>query len=100
MNQSRWNRLMAAFGLPGAGETFDLLVDAYSQKHRHYHTGAHIDHCLREFDVAAGLAIEPAEVELALWFHDAIYDPYSFRDRHEATARRNLTAAIATLRGE
>jgi len=68
---------MAAFSLPESNESCERLVDAYSQKHRHYHTVAHIEHCLQEFDAAAGLAHEPAEVELALWFHDAIYDPYS-----------------------
>ncbi len=68
---------MAAFRLPESNESFEQLVNAYSQKHRHYHTGAHIDHCLQQFDTASGLAQEPAEVELALWFHDAVYDPYS-----------------------
>jgi len=68
---------MAALGLPESNESFEQLVNAYSQKHRHYHTCAHIDHCLRELDSASGLAEEPAEVELALWFHDAVYDPYS-----------------------
>ncbi len=68
---------MAAFALPESNETFELLLNAYSQKHRHYHTGVHIEHCLRQLDAASGLASEPAEVELALWFHDAVYDPYS-----------------------
>lgn len=77
MNRARWHRLMTTLALPESNESFDQLVNAYSQKHRHYHTGAHIDHCLREFDSAPGLAREPAEVELALWFHDAIYDPYA-----------------------
>jgi predicted metal-dependent HD superfamily phosphohydrolase len=77
MNRDRWQRLMAAFALPESNETFEQLVDAYSQKHRHYHTGVHIEHCLRELDSASRLAREPAEVELALWFHDVVYDPYS-----------------------
>jgi predicted metal-dependent HD superfamily phosphohydrolase len=77
MNRDRWHRLMAAFALPETNESFDRLLDAYSQKHRRYHTVAHIDHCLRELDSASELAREPAEVELALWFHDAVYDPYS-----------------------
>lgn len=77
MNRDRWHRLMAAFALPETNEWFDRLLDAYSQKHRYYHTVTHIDHCLSEFDAASELAHEPAEVELALWFHDAIYDPLS-----------------------
>lgn len=56
MNRDRWHCLMAAFALPETNDCFDQLLDAYSQKHRHYHTVAHIDHCLREFDAASELA--------------------------------------------
>ena len=76
---------MAALGIPEQPETFDALVTAYAEKHRHYHTGEHIDYCLRELDRALSVAHEPAEVELALWFHDAIYDPYS-SDNEERSA--------------
>lgn len=76
MNEARWIRLMAALGVPPEIETFRAIDAAYSEGHRHYHTSEHIEHCLREFDSSPGLAREPAEVELALWFHDAIYDPY------------------------
>lgn len=68
---------MSSLGIGDESEAFDSLVAAYSEKHRYYHTAEHIEHCLREFDGAASLAHEPAEVELALWFHDAIYDTYS-----------------------
>lgn len=87
MNRERWHRLLAAFALPESNESFNQLVDAYSQQHRRYHTGAHIDHCLQEFDAASGLAHEPAEVELALWFHDAIYDPYASNNEAKSADR-------------
>jgi predicted metal-dependent HD superfamily phosphohydrolase len=77
LNPGRWNRLLAAFGIGDEVATFDALIAAYSQKHRYYHTVTHIEHCLRELDLAQDLANEPAEVELALWFHDAVYDPHS-----------------------
>lgn len=76
-NQTRWVRLMASLGLPEEADTFAALVAAYSEKHRHYHSGKHIDHCLREFDSVRDIAHEAAEVELALWYHDAVYDPYA-----------------------
>lgn len=87
---------MAAFGLPESNESFEQLVNAYSQKHRHYHTCAHIDHCLREFDTASGLAQEPAEVELALWFHDAVYDPYSSNNEAKSA---DLACALLNRNG-
>jgi predicted metal-dependent HD superfamily phosphohydrolase len=58
-------------------EMYAALQAAYSEPHRHYHTVHHLDHCLTELDGARQLATEPAEVEIALWFHDAIYNPHA-----------------------
>ena len=77
MDLARWQRLMNSLGMAEEIEAFHALIAAYSQEHRHYHTCKHIEHCLREFDSAPHVAHEPSEVEFALWFHDAIYDPYS-----------------------
>lgn len=49
-----------------------LLKARYAEPHRRYHTLEHIEHCLAEFDPRR--AREPEAVELAIWFHDAIYD--------------------------
>lgn len=57
------------------GAVFDDLVARYREEHRHYHTLEHVEACLGWLDWYAGLAERPAEVALALWFHDAIYDP-------------------------
>jgi predicted metal-dependent HD superfamily phosphohydrolase len=84
LDRDRWNRVLAALGVGDESECFDALLAAYSEKHRHYHTARHIDHCLREFDSAQSLAREPAEVELALWFHDAIYDPHSGKNEERS----------------
>jgi len=56
-------------------EYYDRLVAMYSERQRHYHDLRHIADCLREFDSARQLAREPVAVELAIWFHDAVYDP-------------------------
>jgi predicted metal-dependent HD superfamily phosphohydrolase len=61
---------------PGQAEAvYARLVQLYCEPHRHYHTLAHIRHCLREFDQAASLMDHPDAVAMALWFHDAIYVP-------------------------
>jgi predicted metal-dependent HD superfamily phosphohydrolase len=75
---------MATLGIGNEAGCFDALLAAYSEKHRHYHTARHIDHCLRELDTALPLAQQPAEVELALWFHDAIYDPHSSKNEERS----------------
>lgn len=77
MNNSRWIDLMRSFGFSDNKLTFDLLFKAYSEKHRHYHTDSHIDACFIHLDKVLNLAEQPQEIELALWFHDAIYKPFS-----------------------
>lgn len=100
MNEARWIRLMTSLGLPKETETFGALDAAYSQKHRHYHSGKHIDHCLSEFDSALSMAGDAAEVELALWFHDAVYEPYASNNEERSADwactllnRHNVSAA-------
>jgi predicted metal-dependent HD superfamily phosphohydrolase len=73
----RWAVLMGSFGFPPNKEACDTLVAAYSEGHRHYHTLRHLEGCLRDLDSCAAKAERANEIELALWFHDAIYRPLS-----------------------
>jgi predicted metal-dependent HD superfamily phosphohydrolase len=75
MNIERWETLLSGLGAPPESNTFSKLRSAYGQKHRAYHTSRHIDECLSLLDDLKYLAEYPAEVELALWFHDAVYKP-------------------------
>lgn len=52
----------------------DELIGRYSEPHRKYHTMQHLDECFTSFATVRGEAVHPAEIGLALWFHDAIYD--------------------------
>ena len=72
--KSLWARCRTDHGTEGADAAFDVLYRYYSERCRHYHTPDHIEHCLRQFDAAADLMDEPDAVEMALWFHDAIYE--------------------------
>lgn len=77
MNIERWSSLMDAWGFDANQVTYHALVEAYGQGHRHYHTAEHVNACLQNFDRCAAQADNPREVELALWFHDAVYSPLS-----------------------
>ncbi len=73
----RWGRLMAALGFgPNLG-TLVHLLEAYAEPHRYYHNWSHIESCLEHLDAVSHLAERPAEIEIALWFHDAVYKPLS-----------------------
>ncbi len=70
-----WAHAWAGLGLTPPPDLFDALLAAYSEPQRHYHSQQHLAECLTHFDQARQLAEHPGEVEIALWFHDAIYDP-------------------------
>jgi predicted metal-dependent HD superfamily phosphohydrolase len=71
---SCWQGLGIAEAQIPAG-LFEAICARYAEPHRHYHTLQHLDECLEHFTVLRELAEKPAEIELALWFHDAVYDP-------------------------
>jgi predicted metal-dependent HD superfamily phosphohydrolase len=56
----------------------------YAEPHRRYHTWAHVLAC---FDARDRLTTaELPEVDLALLFHDAVYDPFA-KDNEAGSAR-------------
>lgn len=55
--------------------SFEDISRRYSEPHRHYHTLEHIASCLEYFDTVRGEINRAFQVELAVWFHDVIYDP-------------------------
>ena len=65
-----WSRSIGA----GAATVFDELDTLYREAHRRYHSVEHIGYCLRQFDLAADRMEDPDAVEMAVWFHDAIYE--------------------------
>lgn len=71
-----------ALGARGAETLHAELLARYAEPHRGYHTQQHLDECLALFGEFSHLADRPAEVEIALWFHDAIYDVH----RHDNEA--------------
>ena len=90
---ANWQRLWGELGAAQAsGGLMNQLVAAWGERHRHYHTLQHLRECLAHFEAASMLARRPAEVELAIWFHDAVYDPA--RDDNEARSAAWAHASV------
>jgi predicted metal-dependent HD superfamily phosphohydrolase len=94
ISRDRWNRACVALGANNPAGEYDRLVRAWTSWGRRYHTLGHLSACLQELDAAQELATEGAEVEIALWFHDAIYRTY----RNDNESRCAAWAATFLLR--
>lgn len=93
LNRERWNSLWsAAVPHPDERDPFDDLAARYDEPHRHYHNATHIHACLGLFDEVRGQVHDPVSLELALWFHDAIYEP-----RANDNEDRSASLAAAAL---
>jgi predicted metal-dependent HD superfamily phosphohydrolase len=89
-----WARAWHAIGGKGDGlETMERLLACYREPWRHYHTLQHLAECVEELEPILGLAAAPGEVEVALWFHDAVYQV----DRHDNEAASALWAKQVLL---
>lgn len=90
----RWRALFASDGevMPGVVETGADLLARWAEPHRRYHNQTHLAECLSlldDLDYASEAAIDDRlTLELALWFHDAIYEP-------QATDNEAASAALA-----
>jgi predicted metal-dependent HD superfamily phosphohydrolase len=94
----RWQGAWRELGRVASASLLARLMHAYSEPHRRYHTLRHLEDCLQKLDKARSLAGRPAEVELALWSHDAIYDVR--RDDNEARSAQWAREAIGGEAGE
>lgn len=81
---------MTAVGIV-AEEVLASLRNRYAEPHRHYHTWVHIEALLRWFEQRRNHLHDPLSVELAILFHDAVYDPT--RSDNEAESARLLKDA-------
>ena len=75
----RWLAPWATLGVRPSARLEALrasLLARYREPQRHYHTVQHLDECFERWAEIRDHAAHPAEVALALWYHDAIYDTH------------------------
>ena len=68
------------------GDVFAELHEAYEDGTREYHSIDHIAACLALLDDVRGALEAPAEVAMAIWFHDAVYATYPFAASEKRSA--------------
>lgn len=92
--QDRWLLFWQRIGADGNPQSyFDDLKTSYTESHRAYHTLRHIDHCLTELEGAWNFAQNPEAIEMAVWFHDIIYERAA--DNEERSAEYAMKVALA-----
>lgn len=94
--EARWDALRRATGL-ALPEGHACVLRRYDEPHRAYHTPQHLVECLALFDGVRQLSEHPLDVELALWYHDAVYVPGAPDNeaRSAALAQQELDVAGA-----
>jgi predicted metal-dependent HD superfamily phosphohydrolase len=95
----RWQATWEKLGLATPGETlFETLIQRYSEPHRKYHTTRHLEECFARLSELENRAEHLGELELALWFHDAVYDVRRSdnEERSAASAGKYLRNANAS----
>jgi len=92
--EQRWNRLWERIGTSQFSKSaYEELVSFYGESHRAYHTLTHIKHVLKELDEVSRFLENPDQVEVALWYHDIIYDTKTknSEERSSELAEKRLT---------
>lgn len=77
-----------------AQSVFTDLVRLYSEQHRRYHNLSHINRMLTWLDASGG---NRDSIELAIWFHDAIYEPLG--SHNEAKSAQYFAVHLGTFIG-
>ena len=96
-----WNDCWQGIGAQGDGQILmRRLLKAHNEADRKYHTEKHLRECLGLFDEYRDCAEKPAEVGIALWFHDAVYDVKASSNERvsaEWAERELLSAGVRPL---
>ena len=91
----RWKSLCKKVGAEGDFDlVFSDLEKRYSEQGRHYHRLSHIRHCLLELDKIRFEdfmeQLNEEAIELAFWFHDAVYstkNPEGSKENEKQSAK-------------
>ena len=86
--------------LPDGAAVRDEIAAAYADPSRGYHDTRHLTEVLDRLDelAAHGAPYDVTPVQLAAWFHDAVYDGERDAEERSATWAENALANVAPVR--
>ena len=87
-----WDRL-----IPGRPELGAELVERWREPHRHYHDVRHLAQVLAALGTVSRTGVPPT-VELAAWFHDAVYEGRPGADEERSAELAEVMLPRAGLR--
>jgi predicted metal-dependent HD superfamily phosphohydrolase len=90
----QWQNPWQALGFAAPEQIYNQLIASYNQAHRHYHNNQHLAEVLSKFTELEDLSRNPAEIQLALWFHDAVYEPL-LHDNEQRSAKWSQSCLLA-----
>ncbi len=73
----RWEQTWNELRCDAPRGAFDQVLDRWREPHRAFHTLQHLEECLVAARAVRHACEFSCEVELALWYHDAVCDPRS-----------------------
>lgn len=81
-----WVQFSSSLTAQNSEFLYDILLQAYTEPQRYYHTVQHIVECLDLFYQIKPALNDPQAVALAIWFHDVVYNPQA-TDNEEKSAK-------------
>jgi predicted metal-dependent HD superfamily phosphohydrolase len=86
--QEKWTLLLQNWNISPAVSTplFTDLTHRYTAPHRHYHNLDHIAAVLQTLEELRPLAHDYPALQLAAWFHDAVYQPGAADNEEQSAA--------------
>jgi predicted metal-dependent HD superfamily phosphohydrolase len=96
-----WQRCWAGVGANSEGkDVYENLLQRHSEPQRKYHTLQHLNECIVWIEKVGHLAKRPHEVEMALWFHDAIYTLQSHENEEQSAGLACLSLMMANVNSD
>lgn len=87
-----WQRCLLDSAIDESATIHQQLIASYSEPQRFYHRLTHIEHCLALIEKISSELQSPEALELAIWYHDVIYQPGA-KDNEQLSADLFMTTS-------